>query len=79
MKHLFLSITIFAFACAGCTNKATKEHDHNDGTHSHDGSSSGHHSADSIQQQEFIITDDTVEQKLEPKQGHSHDGHEHDH
>jgi len=75
MKKIFLSITIFAFMVAGCSNNQTKVHDHNDGTHQHNDEGVHEHSDTSSHhgQEEFNADEDTLE-----SHDHNHNGsHKH--
>ncbi|HKR05161.1 MAG TPA: hypothetical protein VJY62_11060 [Bacteroidia bacterium] len=80
MKKSFISLSIAAFLFAACSGNQNKEHDHNDGTHTHeDGSVHQNNEEDTAKQEEFTVPADTSSKMDESKKEHSHDGHEHPH
>jgi hypothetical protein len=64
MKKLLLSLFV-AFSIAACSNNKT-EHDHGDGTHSHEGTEHQHTDTLKTNQEEFTVD----------SASHEHDHHE---
>ena len=80
MKNYFIYMSIIFWLAAGCSSNQNKEHDHQDGTHTHeDGSVHKDHVADTTKQEEFVVPADSTSEKEKSTDEHSHDGHEHPH
>jgi major membrane immunogen (membrane-anchored lipoprotein) len=73
MKKLLLSMAVVALLFTACNGKKTDEHghDHTDGTHEHaDGETHDNHADETVSQEEFTISNDSVAAK---------DTHDHEH
>ncbi|WP_320815039.1 hypothetical protein [Flavobacterium sp.] len=81
MKKLLLSMAVVAMLFTACNGKKTDEHghDHTNGTHEHaDGETHENHSDETIDQEEFTVTSDSIVK--EDVHGHEHEnGEKHEH
>jgi hypothetical protein len=76
MKHALIACIIALSLFASCSGNDS-QHDHNNGTHTHDdGTVHKNHDENSTTQEEFIVTDST--QTHHADSSHSHD-HTHPH
>lgn len=78
MKKQFVLISFAALFLAACSSNQNKEQNNSDETHLHEDGSIHQNHEDTVKQEEFTVTADTIQNQIDSNQ-HSHDGHEHPH
>ena len=78
MKKKFVFISIAAMFLGACSGNQNKEHNHSDEAHTHEDGSLHQNHDDTVIQEEFTVTADTIQNQIDSIP-HSHSEHEHPH
>lgn len=78
MKKQFVLISIAATLLTACSSNQNKEQINQDETHLHEDGSIHQNHDDTVMQEEFTVTADTIQNQIDSIP-HSHSEHEHPH